>query len=119
MMSNIDRGWFPPIPKINNRRSMVHVDDLVRAIIFLMNNDRANGEIFNVTDGNYYSTREIYEAMCNVLTKRIPRWSVPLILFWTGPYVENSWLAVSFGVRADLADLVVDGLVGGDKPQQP
>jgi UDP-glucose 4-epimerase len=108
MMSNIDRGWFPPIPKINNRRSMVHVDDLVRAIIFLMNNDRANGEIFNVTDGNYYSTREIYEAMCNVLTKRIPRWSVPLILF-------KVVSIISFGKLFDFNKLFADECYSSEK----
>ena len=29
MLSGVMRGWFPPLPETGNRRSMIHVDDLV------------------------------------------------------------------------------------------
>ena len=80
MLSAIERGWFPPLPEIGNRRSMVHVDDLVRAIMLVAKDDRAIGEIFIVTDGDSYSSREIYETMCTVIGKPSPRWSVPKFL---------------------------------------
>ena len=35
MLSGIELGWFPPLPEVGNRRSMIHVDDLVRAIFFV------------------------------------------------------------------------------------
>ena len=60
---------------------MIHVDDLVRAILFVANDDRANGEIFIATDGATHSSREIYNAMCSMLGKSIPKWSIPKILF--------------------------------------
>jgi nucleoside-diphosphate-sugar epimerase len=81
MMKGIKSGWFPPLPKINNSRSMVHVDDVVRAMIFVANTEKAKGEIFNVTDGKAHSSREIYEIMCKILGKSVPKWSVPEILF--------------------------------------
>jgi UDP-glucose 4-epimerase len=81
MMSGIDKGYFPPLPNIDNRRSMVHVDDLVRAIILIAKDNRANDSIFNVTDGIPYSSREIYMAMCKVLGRPIPKWNMPLLLF--------------------------------------
>ena len=81
MQSAIQKGWFPPLPKINNSRSMVHVDDVVRALIFLAKDDRTSGEIFIVTDGIDYSTRDVYEIMCNISNVKIPRWSVPSIFF--------------------------------------
>ena len=81
MLSGIKKGWFPPLPETGNRRSMIHVDDLVRAILLVANDDRANGEIFIATDGVPHSSREIYNAMCNVLGKSIPKWSVPKGLF--------------------------------------
>ena len=81
MMVAINKGYFPPLPSINNRRSMVHIDDLVRAIILVARDGRANGNIFNVTDGNPHSSREIYLAMCNILGKKIPKWKVPIFLF--------------------------------------
>ena len=80
MLSGIEKGWFPPLPETGNRRSMIHVDDLVSAILLVAENDQANGEIFIATDGTPYSSREIYNAMCTVRGKVIPKWSVPKIL---------------------------------------
>ena len=45
------------------------------------NDIRASGQIYNVTDGIAYSSRDIYEAMCRIIGKKIPKWSVPLIFF--------------------------------------
>jgi len=81
MLSGIKNGWFPPLPETGNQRSMVHVDDLVRAILLVAKDERANGEIFIATDGKPHSSREIYDAMCGVLGKSIPKWSAPKILF--------------------------------------
>jgi len=81
MLSGVKAGWFPPLPETGNRRSMIHVDDLVRAILLIAEEKRANGEIFIATDGISYSSREIYSVMCSVAGKPIPKWSVPKILF--------------------------------------
>ena len=81
MLSGVKAGWFPPLPETGNRRSMIHVDDLVRAILLVAEDKRANGEIFIATDGAPYSSREIYDAMCSVAGKSISKWSVPKSLF--------------------------------------
>ena len=60
---------------------MIHVDDLVRAILLVAEDKRTNGEIFIATDGTPYSSREIYEAICCLTGKSIPKWSVPKVLF--------------------------------------
>ena len=81
MLSGIKKGWFPPLPETGNKRSMIHVDNLVRAILLVADDDRANGEVFIATDGTPYSSREIYNAMCSALDKSIPKWSIPKFLF--------------------------------------
>jgi len=81
MLSGIGKGWFPPLPETGNKKSMIHVDDLVWAILLVADDDRANGEIFIATDGTPHSSRYIYNAMCSALDKTIPKWSVPKILF--------------------------------------
>ena len=81
MLSGIEKGWFPPLPETGNQRSMIHVDDLVQAILLVSEDKRANGEIFIATDGVPHSSREIYNAMCSVTGKSISKWSVPKILF--------------------------------------
>ena len=81
MILGIKKGWFPPLPETGNRRSMIHVDDVVQALSLLASDQRSKDEIFIVTDGRAYSSRDIYEIMCSTLGKRIPRWSVPQFLF--------------------------------------
>lgn len=81
MLSGIKKGWFPPLPETGNKRSMIHVDDLVKAIFLVGYDERANGGIFIATDGRLYSSREIYDVMCEILGKSPSRWSLPKILF--------------------------------------
>ena len=79
MLSGIKKGWFPPLPMTNNKRSMIHVDDLVRAIL-LVKEKGIDGEIYNVTDGKDYSTTEIYETLCELIKKDLPKIRLPLFL---------------------------------------
>jgi len=81
MLSGVEAGWFPPLPETGNRRSMIHVDDLVRAILLIAEDKQANGEIFIATDGTPHSSREIYSVICHIAGKSTPKWSVPKFLF--------------------------------------
>ena len=81
MQAGIKKGWFPPLPEVNNRRSMIHIDDLVQALILVAEDDRTNGQIYIATDGHTYSSREIYEAICTMLGKDVPQWSLPRVIF--------------------------------------
>jgi len=81
MQAGAKKGWFPPLPETGNQRSMIHVDDLVRALVFIAENEQTNGQIYIATDGGGYSSREIYEAICHTVG-RVPRgWSVPKWVF--------------------------------------
>ena len=81
MQAGIKKGWFPPLPEVNNRRSMIHVDDLVQALIFVAEDNRTKGEIYIATDGHPYSSRQIYEVNCDILGRVVPQWSVPRVIF--------------------------------------
>ena len=81
MLNGIKAGWFPPIPDNNNKRSMIHHDDLISALLFVTNNTEANSKILTVTDGNAYSSRQIYNVLCRVADKRPPKWEVPILFF--------------------------------------
>jgi nucleoside-diphosphate-sugar epimerase len=82
MLSSVRQGRFPPLPETFNSRSMVFLGDLVAAIRLVADNDNANGEIFIVTDGVAYSSREIYNEMCQAVGRNVPRWFVPYRVFW-------------------------------------
>jgi len=101
MMSGVEKGWFPPLPECRNRRSMIHVDDLVRALLLIAKDDRTNGEIYIATDGQPHSSREIYEAMCVVLGRSIPKWHVPKFVF-------DIAASMNAGVRYKIEKLLGD-----------
>jgi UDP-glucose 4-epimerase len=82
MKNSIQAGWFPPLPEFGNKRSMIHVKDLVRSMLFILDKDEANGEVFIVTDGEEYSTCEIYERISYYLNKNIPKYRIPRFLFY-------------------------------------
>lgn len=77
MIRSVKSRWFPPLPNVSNRRSMIHVDDVVRAILFVNLSNQTKGQIYNLTDGKEYSSREIFETICYLSGRTIPNWSVP------------------------------------------
>lgn len=78
MIRAVARGRFPPLPETGNRRSMVDVRDVVQAALLAAGNPAAAGKTYIVTDGQAYSTRQIYEWICAALERPVPRWTVPL-----------------------------------------
>lgn len=78
MIRAIAAGRFPPLPDTGNKRSMVQVEDLVQAAILAAVRPEAAGRTYIVTDGEPYSTRQIYEWICAALGRRPPRWNLPL-----------------------------------------
>ena len=101
MRKGIQQGWFPPLPETGNRRSMIHVDDLVEALLMVAEDERANGEIFIATDGVPNSSRKIYEAICHAVGKEVPKWSVPKFLF-------DGFSLVSPRIRYKVDKLMLD-----------
>lgn len=80
MILAIKRGFFPPLPEVHNHRSMVHVEDLVNAAILAAQNPKAAGQVYIVSDGQDYSTRQLYELICRALKKRPLPFHIPVCL---------------------------------------
>ncbi len=80
LIEAVARHRFPPWPRIDNRRSAIHVQDAVRAALLAAVHPQAAGQVFLVTDGETYSTRWLYEQIRLALGQAIPSWSLPLWL---------------------------------------
>ena len=80
MINAISRNRFPPFPKIQNKRSMIHVEDVVQAAILAATNKISAGKTYILSDGIDYSTRELYEKICESINKKIPGWEVPIFI---------------------------------------
>jgi nucleoside-diphosphate-sugar epimerase len=81
MLRAVRAGWFPPPPRLDNARAMVHVDDVVRVSLAAGEVPGAAGKTLVVGDGVAYSTRAIYDAMMRALGKEPPSWSLPAPLW--------------------------------------
>ncbi|MGZ4960713.1 MAG: NAD-dependent epimerase/dehydratase family protein, partial [Methylomonas sp.] len=80
MINAIHRGLFPPLPELHNHRSMVHVDDVVRAALLMAQKPEAAGQIYIVSDGQSYSTRQLYDWIRAELGKPFINWAIPFAI---------------------------------------
>lgn len=90
MLSAVARRRFPPIAECNNRRSFVHVEDVARAAMMASSEPAANREVFIVCDDESYSTREIYELMCQSLGRPVPGWTMPMWVLGSAAYAGDA-----------------------------
>lgn len=109
MMSAISAGWFPPLPETNNRRSMVHVEDLVSALLLVAGDEHANGEIYIATDGEHYSSRQIYNFMREAAGRKPAYWAVPNFLF-----CGAAWFGDRLGGRFPFNSYRYNKLLGNE-----
>ena len=80
MIKAISRNWFPPFPKIKNKRSMIHVEDAVQGAVLAALSDVSSGKIYILCDGRDYSTRELYEEIRKAMGKKVPSWGIPVLV---------------------------------------
>lgn len=77
MARGIRAGWFPPLPETGNRRSLVHVEDVVTSMRCVAESPAANGRTYIVADPVAYSGRQIYDTIREALGKGLTRRRVP------------------------------------------
>lgn len=93
MMSAIDRGRFPPFPNIDNKRSLVHVSNVVQAMRCCLRQERTRLPAYIVADASPYSTTQLYDSLCIGLGRARPSWRLPLSLLkagaWFGDLIQK------------------------------
>ncbi|MEG8234944.1 SDR family oxidoreductase [Pseudomonas orientalis] len=77
MMRWMDKGVPLPFAAINNRRSLVALDNLVDLIITCISHPSASNQIFLVSDGDDLSTAGLLTRMAQALNKRARLFPVP------------------------------------------
>lgn len=77
LIQAIRRKWLPLIGDGRNRRTLVHVEDVCDAAIAAAEHESAPGQIFNVTDGQVHTMREIVSTIAAVLEQRPPMLRLP------------------------------------------
>ena len=113
MARGIRRGWFPPLPETGARRSLVHVDDVVRAICHAVDDERAAGRTYIVADAHCRSGRELYDAVRAALGLPPARLRCPAGVLRTGGEIGR-WLGKLRGRALPLDRAAVERLLGPD-----
>lgn len=57
------KGLFPPLPETGNRRSLIHVDDVVAAILAVTTDGRSAGKTYIVCGLEAPSGRQLFDAL--------------------------------------------------------
>lgn len=111
MAGMVARGLLPPPPETGNRRSLVHVDDVVEAMRSAASHPGAPGRAFIVAHPEAHSGREIYDALRAALGLAPARLSAPAAAFsiaaWLGEALERS-----VGLRAPVNRQAMERLFG-------
>lgn len=77
----VRKGVFPPLPETGNRRSLVHVDDVVSAMRLVAEADRANGRTYIVASHEAPSGRQLFDALRAAQGLQPCGWAMPEGLF--------------------------------------
>jgi nucleoside-diphosphate-sugar epimerase len=77
MIAAIDRGRFPPLPQVSNRRSLLHIENLIHATLLAMRSGGPLRPCYVVTDAGPYSITEIYESLRKGVGRPVAQWRVP------------------------------------------
>lgn len=79
MIEAVRKGRFPPLPDTGNRRSMIHVDDLIEFTLRSALYPIGAGKVYILSGTEASSTRELYDAIRASLGMKPVGWSVPMV----------------------------------------
>ncbi|MDG1096984.1 MAG: SDR family oxidoreductase [Methylophilaceae bacterium] len=80
MISMLEKGIPLPFGNVDNKRSLVFIDNLVDLLINVIEHPKAAGQVFLVSDDHDVSTTTLLKAMSSALGKKAKLIPVPLFL---------------------------------------
>jgi UDP-glucose 4-epimerase len=119
MIKAIARGWFLPVGKLQNRRSLTYVEDLACAAQLAAEHPGAAGKTYNVVGHETVTMHEVLAAIYGALGKPLPSLRIPKGLALAGAFGLEKGLAL-VGKRSPLPvetiqQLVTDEVYSGDR----
>ncbi len=121
LVNALQKKRFVLIGNGKNRRTLIHVHDVCQAAILAAEHPSAAGRIYNVTDGQVHTVREVISAICQALGTGGPRMEVPAhVARRAFGLLED--LSRLLGIRCAIGRSTIDKLtedlaVSGDKIQ--
>jgi nucleoside-diphosphate-sugar epimerase len=100
----VAKGLMPLVGGGDYARSLTHIDNLVQGARLALSKAAANGQVYNIADGEPYTTKKVVDAMASALGVR-PRY-LRLPAFVAGVAYEADWLLSTFGLYEQTLHLV-------------
>lgn len=107
----VKRGLFPPLPETGNRRSLVHVADVIAAMRLVAEDNRAAGQTYIVAAPEAPSGRELFDALRAALGMPRCSWAMPGSMLRFAARIGDGLETVSKR-RLTLDSEVLDRLLG-------
>lgn len=104
----VKKGTMPIIGNGQNRVPLIHVDDVVQALILALENRNVHQDAFIVTSGEELTQEEAYAIVANKVGVAVPTKKVPVFLAYGLVFMD--WLQGLFGKPRKLLKLYVDFL---------
>ncbi len=119
LFQSVQRRLFPVFRK-GGRVSLVHVEDLARAVWLALGDERASGQIYFVAEPEIADYGEMAKAVMSALGKRALTVRVPMPALLTAAFVGELWGAITrtapFFTREKLREITAgDWIVSSAK----
>ncbi|MEX2132376.1 MAG: NAD-dependent epimerase/dehydratase family protein [Pseudohongiellaceae bacterium] len=113
MIRLIQKRRLPPLPRLQNRLSLVSVKDLCRAALLTGTLSRAVGNTWLVSDGRSYRINDIEAAVYQALGRKKPGWHSPRVVLYLAA-LGAEILGKEMGLKT-WQNLVNDNLIDSRK----
>lgn len=119
MISLIQRGRLPRLPRLESRISLLGVSDLAAALILALKATEISAKTYSITDGEQYPIQEIEKAIYHALGKRLPRWRMPAVVLYLASAIAGLRSRISHDGGSissrTYRNLTTDNLFGNDE----
>ena len=78
LVRGIHAGWFPILPNVENRRSALHIDDLMSAVSLALNSPKASGKTYLLAHPQTFSTYELCQIIRKNSKNPLISWSLSM-----------------------------------------
>ena len=100
MISMIDRGRLPPLPRLKNKISLLSADDLAQALLLVLAVRETKQQVYTLTDGKQYSIEDIQSAIYRTLGKPMPSWRTPHMVLYAASLIAGAVSSITGGSGA-------------------
>ena len=100
MISMIDKGRLPPLPRLKNKISLLSADDLAEALLLVLGVRETKVQIYTLTDGQEYAIEDIEKAIYRALGKPLSRWRTPHMVLYGASLIAGLVSSVTSGSGA-------------------